>query len=826
MDNDMIFSERKESGSKSRFRIISIIIAGAMAMGALGALVSPSVTNVSAIFYDGHAYDAALHVEGTSYGTQTNYQMLLIINKGVGTNSPGIVYLNNHAQNWPYDIRFTRADSETPLDFWRESYNTSTMSVWVELNIILASPARTDLYIHYGKIAEADASNGANTFQFFDDFPGTSLDAQWGVSQTVSVSGGYAHFTVGTNDASTESYLMSTAHFGPNKTFEIKMTPSDDKARVGLSVNRTTFGTGAWNMVGAQFYANYFWRNTNNGSITPNTQQVSSPLYVATDQITSIEWTHENQIYFKNRTTQWIWNYEQVPSGDDMHVYLRDIMDVDWVLLRNHQPIDPTWWEAGSEQWQEFIGKMDFTRSDDNPLITPTYAWEGINIGDFPIIEDTNNLKMYYSAFGFTEHGGIALATSPKTYPATSWTKQGLVFAANETPGQWDSGCLRLGNVLKVDSTYYLYYHANSEFIPGPVWYGGSGDNAFGLATSTDGVTWTRNPSNPIFEHGGDEIGIEDPVVIRVDATHWYMYYNYRSWDVLPGIRMATSSDGITWARISVQNVLRTGGAGSWDSTYIEHSQIYAIAGHYVLIYEGFEGWPNGPWSIGIAYSDSPTGPFTKYSGNPIFSCSGVSGAFDQYQVATPSLHYHAGVWYLFYQGGAALNYGDSTWKMGMAYSTISLSAYLHMGNNEVCAVNNKSVNWSYGSTVSTISVVTNRDLVINLTAWNLTGSPTATWTIDSPSDTVATFTLSGVVAGASYTIYVDGDASATLVANLSGYLDYTYSGSGTHDFLVEQSAMQEMLNMLWLILNIAIIMMVISIVLGFVLGPGKLRKK
>ena len=120
---------------------------------------------------------------------------------------------------------------------------------------------------------------------------------------------------------------------------------------------------------------------------------------------------------------------------------------------------------------------------------------------------------------------------------------------------------------------------------------------------------------------------------------------------------------------------------------------------------------------------------------------------------------------------------------------------------------------------VSTITVMTNRDLTINLTAWNLTGSPTATWTMDAPSDTVVIFTLSGLPAGTSYTVYVDEDASATLVANLSGYLDFTYSGSGTHDFLVEQSAMQEMLNMLWPILNIAIIFMVLSAVLGLVIG-------
>lgn len=758
--------------------IITAIAISCLMVGSSLAIIGLSSDNVSATLFDGHAYSTGLHVDGTSYGDQTNYPMLLTVNKGIGTNVPGTIYLNGHVENWPYDIRFTKADSITELDFWRESYNASAMTVWVELDTIPASPVRTDLYIHYSKVGEGDASNGTKTFDFFDDFSGTALDAQWGEDQSVTVSGGAAHFTIGTNDNSTESYLMSTATFGPNKTFECKATPSADKARMGLSVFRTTFGTGAWNMVGAQFYSNYFWMNINNGSATPYTQQVASPLYVSTDQITSIEWTHENGIWFRNRTAQWIWGYAQVPSGSDMKIYLRDIMDVDWVLLRNHQPIDPTWWEAGSEVWEGFIAKMNFQRSTSNPLMAPSYAWEGMNIGDFPIIEDTTELKMYYSAFGFTEHGGIALATSPKTYPPTSWTKQGLVFSANETPGQWDSGCIRLGNVFKVGSVYYLYYHANSEFIPGPVWYGGSGDNAFGLATSTDGLTWVRNPGNPIFEHGGDESAIEDPVVIRVDSTHWYMYYNYRTGGLtLPGIRMATSSDGVTWSRISVQNVLKTGGVGTWDHEYIEHSQIYYIGGHYVLIYEGFEGWPTGPWSIGIAYSESPTGPFTKYSGNPIFSPSGIAGAFDEFHVATPSLFYHNGIWHLFFQGGnVSASYGDSFWSMGVAYSIGEPSSYLHMGYNLIRAIDNKSINWSYASIVTTMRVTSNQNVVVNLTAWNLMG--TISWTADpSGANPIVSFIFSGLLHSQKYMVTRDNVPYVLIMANTLGILNWTYSG-------------------------------------------------
>jgi len=316
---------------------------------------------------------------------------------------------------------------------------------------------------------------------------------------------------------------------------------------------------------------------------------------------------------------------------------------------------------GSSGTWEQFLSCLtNFVRNASNPLMSPTLDWEGTNIGDFVVIEEATELRMYYTGFATTIKNAIGLATSPKTYPPTTWTKQGAVFTPNPASGQWDSGYIRLGNIFKVDSTYYLYYQGAPNI-------GGGGTSQIGLATSTDGISFTRSASNPILVPSGDEIQLEDPTVIRVDATHWYMYYNWRtSTDTLPGIRVATSSDGVTWTKVS-GNVLDRGASGQWDDTYIEHSQIYYIGGKYVLIYEGYGGSGNEPWKHGMAYNTSPTTAFTKYSGNPFFSPSGVVGAFDQYHVATPNLFFHD-KWYLFYQGGDNKdNYGLSNWKMGLA---------------------------------------------------------------------------------------------------------------------------------------------------------------
>jgi len=58
-------------------------------------------------------------------GAVTDYQMLLTVNKGTGDSSGAAIYLKNHALSWgstvPNDLRFTKADGTTLLNYWIES---------------------------------------------------------------------------------------------------------------------------------------------------------------------------------------------------------------------------------------------------------------------------------------------------------------------------------------------------------------------------------------------------------------------------------------------------------------------------------------------------------------------------------------------------------------------------------------------------------------------------------------------------------------------------------------------------------------------------------
>lgn len=126
-------------------------------------------------------------------GGETDYQMRVHIYKGIGTNTTEddgktlVIYLNNHAENWPFDIRFTTDDGTTTIPFWRERYDADDGIWWVKIPTI-HNNLTVDYYLYYGSNSASDESNGENTFVLFDDFR-SDTTSQW--SYTVHIEDTY-----------------------------------------------------------------------------------------------------------------------------------------------------------------------------------------------------------------------------------------------------------------------------------------------------------------------------------------------------------------------------------------------------------------------------------------------------------------------------------------------------------------------------------------------------------------------------------------------------------------------------------------------------------
>jgi hypothetical protein len=118
------------------------------------------------------------------------------------------------------DLRFTNA-SDSPLDYWLESKTDSvSATVWVEVDDIAASDD-TLIYMYYGNPAASSASDGDDTFIFFDDFSGDL--SKWNVhidtDVTITASYGNPAPCLELSGGSTSGYPYGLAVIGSDASY-------------------------------------------------------------------------------------------------------------------------------------------------------------------------------------------------------------------------------------------------------------------------------------------------------------------------------------------------------------------------------------------------------------------------------------------------------------------------------------------------------------------------------------------------------------------------------------------------------------------------------
>lgn len=126
---------------------------------------------------------------------------------------------------------------------------------------------------------------------------------------------------------------------------------------------------------------------------------------------------------------------------------------------------------------------------------------------------------------------------TPLTIPTQEdWVDQGIIFTRgnegpNGEPGDWDAHLWGgfAGCVVKKDSTFFLYYQGSDQYIDDPLYT--VARRKIGIATSSDGITWTKYAGNPVIEYnpsGSPETYIEEGAVscgATVENGETVMYY-------------------------------------------------------------------------------------------------------------------------------------------------------------------------------------------------------------------------------------------------------------------------------------------------------------
>jgi predicted GH43/DUF377 family glycosyl hydrolase len=85
---------------------------------------------------------------------------------------------------------------------------------------------------------------------------------------------------------------------------------------------------------------------------------------------------------------------------------------------------------------------------------------------------------------------GNALIGRATSTDGVTWTKDGAPVLNLGAGGSFDDDQVAEPRVLKLASGYRMYYTGRKA---------GTTNNALGVASSSDGIAWTKSPSNPIL---------------------------------------------------------------------------------------------------------------------------------------------------------------------------------------------------------------------------------------------------------------------------------------------------------------------------------------
>ncbi|RJR22585.1 MAG: DUF2341 domain-containing protein, partial [Nitrospiraceae bacterium] len=121
--------------------------------------------------YRVRAYKTASCAWNSQYSNESEAETTVSPPGGLGTNASAGTECS--------DIRMSDSDGSSLIDFWLDSgCNSTSTRLWVEVPSI--PNGNKTIYYYYDSPGAASVSSGENTFEFFDDFRGTTINpAKW-----------------------------------------------------------------------------------------------------------------------------------------------------------------------------------------------------------------------------------------------------------------------------------------------------------------------------------------------------------------------------------------------------------------------------------------------------------------------------------------------------------------------------------------------------------------------------------------------------------------------------------------------------------------------
>ncbi len=136
-------------------------------------------------------YQQAITINNSNPNNLTNYQMNISLNS---TN-----FNFSAAQTQGQDLRFTDTDGITPLNYYIESYNSTSQNAIVWVNINISALSNKTIYLYYGNPLATTASSSYATFIFYNNFSDYSPYDRIRVAVNAGITQSHANFSDGTD---------------------------------------------------------------------------------------------------------------------------------------------------------------------------------------------------------------------------------------------------------------------------------------------------------------------------------------------------------------------------------------------------------------------------------------------------------------------------------------------------------------------------------------------------------------------------------------------------------------------------------------------------
>ena len=234
-------------------------------------------------------------------------------------------------------------------------------------------------------------------------------------------------------------------------------------------------------------------------------------------------------------------------------------------------------WNQKRAKWVDYQG---------NPILSvqdiPYYT---LAVDQAQVMYENGKFKIWFENLYNSGHGDIGYAESNDGLTWRINTNNSVLTAGQI--GSWDDYTVGLGFIFKENGIYKLYYAGMQEPH--------TGKRQIGFAISTDGIHWEKY-SNPVLLSTNSQYFLGVHSVLKINNIY-YMYYEASSEkDYKFNLNLATSSDGLHWTKYENNPILIAD--QTWEEGSIGYATIVQSDNVYKMTYSS-----NVQNAVGMAYS-------------------------------------------------------------------------------------------------------------------------------------------------------------------------------------------------------------------------------